>query len=281
VVAAWTAAATIESRDGHAIIGGLMDTIPVTRAPFMWRFMLAVSRIVVFPLCRLRVSGDVPAALRGGPLILAANHVSPFDPIVMTAACHKARIAPRFLATGGIFDAPIAGAAMRKAGHIRVDRNTARVADALPAATRALKDGALVLVYPEGRIGLDPWMWPERGKTGVARMAAASGAPVLPVAQWGAHAVLPYETPRNLLRSVAKAILRRPVVHVRFGEPVDLTAVTGTAGAQAMQATRLIMDGIHDTLAVLRPDEPELPHVVDETRTHDLSRLRPRRVPQP
>lgn len=255
-----------------------MDTIPVTRAPFMWRFMLALSRIVVFPLCRLRVSGDVPAALRHGPLILAANHVSPFDPIVMTAACHKARIAPRILATGGLFDAPVAGAAMRKAGHIRVDRNTTRVADALPAAARALKDGALVLVYPEGRIGLDPWMWPERGKTGVARMAALTGAPVLPVAQWGAHAVLPYETPKHLLRSVVKAVLRRPVVHVRFGEPVDLSSVTGTAGAQAMQATRRIMDGIHDTLTLLRPDEPELPHFIDETRAHDVSRVRPRRT---
>ncbi|WP_127500929.1 lysophospholipid acyltransferase family protein [Actinoplanes solisilvae] len=260
-----------------------MDTIPVTRTPLMWRFMLALARIIVFPLCRLRVSGDIPAGLRRGPLILAANHVSPFDPIVMTAACHKARIAPRFLATGGIFDAPVAGAAMRAAGHIRVDRNTAHVADALPAAARALKDGALVLVYPEGRIGLDPWMWPERGKTGVARMAALSGAPVLPVAQWGAHAVLPYETPKHLLRSLARAVLRRPVVHVRFGAPIDLTGVSGTAGAQAMQATRLIMDGIHDTLVPLRPDEPELPHFIDVTRTADPSRMRPRRprVTQP
>ncbi|GAA0497137.1 1-acyl-sn-glycerol-3-phosphate acyltransferase [Paractinoplanes deccanensis] len=254
-----------------------MDSSP-PRTPFMWRFMLVLARIVVAPLCRLRVSGTVPAELRGRPLILAANHVSPFDPIVMTAACHKARIAPRILATGGIFDAPIAGAAMRAAGHIRVDRNTAHVADALPAAAQALRDGAMVLVYPEGRIGLDPWMWPERGKTGVARMAALAGAPVLPVAQWGAHAVLPYETPKRLLPSLLRALRRRPVVHVRFGDaPVDLTGVTGTAGAQAMQATRLIMDGIHDTLAALRPGEMETPHHIDRTRPPDLSRVRPRR----
>jgi len=255
-----------------------MDSIPTSRTPLMWRFMLVLARIIVLPLCRLHVSGDIPAALRTGPLILAANHVSPFDPVVMTAACHKARIAPRILATGGIFDAPVAGAAMRAAGHIRVDRNTTHVADALPTAAQALRDGALVLVYPEGRIGLDPWMWPERGKTGVARMAALSGAPVLPVAQWGAHAVLPYETPKNIGRSILRALRHRPVVHVRFGTPVDLTGVTGTAGAQAMQATRRIMDGIHDTLAPLRPDEPELPHTIDTTRTHDTSRVRPRRA---
>ena len=243
----------------------------------MWRFMLALSRLVVLPLCRLRVSGEFPAELRGHAVILAANHVSPFDPIVMTAACHKAGIAPRIMATGGLFTAPIAGPAMKAAGHIRVDRKSATVADALPAAAQALKDGDMVFVYPEGRIGLDPWMWPERGKTGVARMAALSGAPVLPVAQWGAHAVLPYTTPVGLVASIFRAMRRRPIVHVRFASaPVDLTGLSGTAGAQAMQATRLIMAGIDDTLAHLRAGEMQIPHVIDHTRTHDISRIRPR-----
>jgi 1-acyl-sn-glycerol-3-phosphate acyltransferase len=224
------------------------------------------------------LSGQVPAGLRGGPLILAANHVSPVDPIVMTAACRKARIAPRFMATAGLFRAPVVGAVMRWCGHIRVDRWSANVAQALPDAAAALKANSTVLVYPEGRIGLDPWMWPERGKTGVARMAALSGAPVLPVAQWGTHRVLPYAAPTGLLRSVLLAAVRRPVVHVRFGEPVDLSGLSGTAGAQAMRATRLIIEGIDRTLAPLRPDEPETPLFVDVTRPADLSRARrPRR----
>jgi 1-acyl-sn-glycerol-3-phosphate acyltransferase len=243
----------------------------------MWRFMLLLGRILVWPLCRLEVSGNVPAAMRGRPLILAANHVSPFDPIVMTAACHKIGIAPRIMATGGLFDAPIAGRAMRAAGHIRVDRGKANVADALPAAAEALRGGAMVMVYPEGRIGLDPWMWPERGRTGVARMAALAGAPVLPVAQWGAHAVLPYTTPAGLLRSIGRAIRRRPVVKVRFGSlPVDLTGLTGTPGAQAMNATRRIMAAIDDTLAPLRCDQMQAPRFVDGTRPYDVSRVRPR-----
>src|SRR5882724_11817765 len=118
------------------------------RPPLAWRAMLVLARIVAIPLCRLRVTGTVPAELRGRPLILAANHISPFDPVAMTAACHKAGIAPRVMAAGGI-------------------------SDALPTAAEALEAGAMVLIYPEGRIGLDPSMWPERGKTGVARMAAA------------------------------------------------------------------------------------------------------------
>jgi 1-acyl-sn-glycerol-3-phosphate acyltransferase len=247
------------------------------RVPWVWRLLLFIAPAVVFPICRLRVSGSVPAPLRNGPLILAANHISPVDPIVMTAACRKARLAPRFLATGGVFRAPVVGAVMRRSGHIRVDRRTAQVAQALPDAAAALRANSVVLVYPEGRIGLDPWMWPERGKTGVARMAALSGAPVVPVAQWGTHRVMPYETPKRLVRALLTTMLRRPVVQVRFGDPVDLSGLTGSAGAQAMRATQRIIDGIDRTLAPLRPDELELPHHVDHTRPDDLSRTRGRR----
>lgn len=248
------------------------------RVPVVWRVLLRFSRVLVPLICRLRVSGEVPAELRHGPLILAANHVSPVDPVLMTAACSIAKVAPRFMATGGLFDAPIAGWAMRASGHLRVDRHTAQVAEALPNAAAALRAGSVVLVYPEGRIGLDPWMWPERGKTGVARMASMSGAPVIPVAQWGSHAVLPYTAPVGIVRSVLKAMWRRPVVMIRFGEPVDLTGLSGSAGAQAMRATDRIVQGIADTLVPLRQDEPELPRFVDRTRPADMSRVRRRRA---
>jgi 1-acyl-sn-glycerol-3-phosphate acyltransferase len=248
------------------------------RVPWIWRLLVAMAPGIVFPICRLQVSGEVPVALRHGPLIIAANHVSPVDPAVMTAACRKAGVSPRFLATGGLFDAPVFGAMMRRSGHIRVDRQTAHVGEALTTAAEALAAGSVVLVYPEGRIGLDPWMWPERGKTGVARMAAMSGAPVIPVAQWGAHQVLPYETPKHGVRSVLRAMWRRPVVQVRFGEPVDLSGLTGSAGAQAMRATQRITEGIDATLLPLRADEPELPRFVDHTRTVDMSRVRRRAV---
>jgi 1-acyl-sn-glycerol-3-phosphate acyltransferase len=250
------------------------------RVPWLWRALLFVAPAVVFPICRLRVSGGVPPDLRGGPLILAANHVSPVDPIVLTAACRRAGLAPRFLATGGVFRAPLVGTVMRRSGHIRVDRHTAQAAHALPATVAALRAGSVVLVYPEGRIGLDPWMWPERGRTGVARMAAAAGAPVVPVAHWGAHEVMPYATPKHLLRSILRAVRRRPVVRVRFGPPVDLSGFTGTDGGRARQATDRIVEGIADTLATLRPDEPETPRYVDRTRPADLSRVR-RRSPRP
>jgi 1-acyl-sn-glycerol-3-phosphate acyltransferase len=248
------------------------------RVPRLWRALLWAARVVVFALSRFRVSGEVPVALRRGPLILAANHVSPFDPVVMAAACRAVGVAPRFMATGGVFRAPVIGWVMRHCGHIRVDRRTARVAQALPDAAAALASGSVVLVYPEGRIGLDPWMWPERGKTGAARMAFLSGATVVPVAQWGAHEVLPYTAPRGLLGAVWRAVWRRPVVRVRFGAPVDLSGLSGSDPADAVVATERIIEAITAVLAPLRVEEPELPLRVDVTRKVDLSRVRRRPV---
>ncbi|WNM38726.1 lysophospholipid acyltransferase family protein [Micromonospora halotolerans] len=256
-----------------------MDT-PTThwRAPRLWRAAQLAARGLVGLLGRLEVSGDVPEDLRHGPLILAANHISPFDPVVLAAACQARGIHPRIMATGGLFRAPVIGSLMRRAGHIRVDRGTRSVHHSLEMAAGAVAGGSVVLVYPEGRIGLDPGMWPERGKTGAARLAFASGAPVVPVAQWGSHEVLPYRAPKGMLRGLARAVLRRPVIRVHFSAPVLLRDLhPGTPGA-ARRATDRIIDAITDDLAPLRPDEPVRPRHVDPGRPLDTSRSHRRRL---
>jgi 1-acyl-sn-glycerol-3-phosphate acyltransferase len=245
--------------------------------PLIWRGAQLLARALVGLLARLEVTGDVPEHLRRGPLVLAANHISPFDPLVMAAACQTRGVAPRIMATAGLFRAPVFGAAMRHAGHIRVDRGTSAVHQALDDAATAVAGGSVILIYPEGRIGLDPGMWPERGKTGAARLALACDAPIIPVAQWGAHEVLPYRAPKGMLRGIARALWRRPVIRVHFGAPVDLGGVVvGTPGA-ARQATDRIIDALTENLVPLRPDEPDLPRHVDPGRPADLSRAHRRR----
>ncbi|HEU4422347.1 MAG TPA: lysophospholipid acyltransferase family protein [Pilimelia sp.] len=257
-----------------------METTP-WRPPRLWRVLQFLARGAVAPLARLRVTGDLPVDANAGPLILAANHISNFDPVVLAAATAVRRVAPRFMATGGLFRAPMVGAVMRACGHIRVDRRTANVARALDDAKAALAQRSVVLLYPEGRIGLDPEMWPERGKTGAARMALASGATVIPVAQWGSHEVLPYSTAvRPLLRGVARALRHRPVVRVHFGAPVDLSGLRENAPGHAQRATERIIDALTDTLAPLRADEPDQPRYVDPTRPTSTER-RHRRAAAP
>ncbi|MEU4717765.1 lysophospholipid acyltransferase family protein [Micromonospora purpureochromogenes] len=249
------------------------------RPPLFWRAVQVLARLLVALLARLEVSGDVPEHLRRGPLILAANHISPFDPAVLAAACQTRGIAPRIMATGGLFRAPVVGSLMRHAGHLRVDRGTAGVHRALDDAAAAVARGSVVLVYPEGRIGLDPGLWPERGKTGAARLALACGAPIIPVAQWGSHEVLPYRTPEGMLPGIARSLLRRPVIRVRFGDPLDLHDLTHGAPGAARRGTDRIIDAITDTLVPLRRDEPDRPRHVDPGRPVDTSRAHRRRPP--
>jgi 1-acyl-sn-glycerol-3-phosphate acyltransferase len=253
------------------------------RPPLLWRIGQVIARFVVWLLARLRVSGDVPAALRRGrhvtgPLILAANHISPFDPVVIAAACRLRRISPRFLATGGLFQTWFVGSVMRHWGHIPVHRGTTQATQALPDGAAALAAGSVLLVYPEGGIGLDPGLWPDRAKTGTARLALATGATVVPVAQWGAHELVPYSAPRGLLGVLPATLQRRPVVKVRFGEPVDLSDLTPR---QVQQATERIMAAITATLAPLRIDEPDLPRHFDPTRPVRSRRRQSRRAPTP
>lgn len=247
------------------------------RPPRLWRAAQLAARLVVGALARLEVTGDVPQRLRGGPLILAANHISPFDPLVLAAACRARGVSPRIMATGGLFRAPVVGAAMRHAGHIRVDRGTAAVGQALHDAADAVSAGSVILVYPEGRIGLDPGLWPERGKTGTARLAFACGAPVVPVAQWGSHEVVPYRAPKGMLAALWRSAWRRPVIRVHFGPPVDLGGVDPAVPGAARRATDGIIDAVTDALVPLRPDEPDRPRHVDPGRPVDVSRSHRRR----
>lgn len=230
--------------------------------PRLWRGAQVAARVLMAVLARLRVTGEVPR----GPLVLAANHISPFDPVALTAACRTRRVAPRFLATAGLFEAPIVGAVMRSWGHIPVHRGTAAVTRALADAGRALAVGSVVLVYPEGGIGLDPGMWPERGRTGTARLALSASVPVVPVAQWGAHEVVPYSAPRGLWRALPRTVWRRPVVRVHFGDPVDLSDLDGDRPGSAQRATDRIMAAITRELVRLRPAEPDRPRHHDPTR---------------
>lgn len=243
----------------------------------LWRVALWLAGVLVPVYVRLRVTGDVPDAARRGPMILAGNHIGTFDPFAIAAACRKRRILPRMMATGGLFRAPVLGRLMTAAGHIPVDRGHATVANAVPDALSAIQAASVVFIYPEGRIGLDPGLWPERAKTGLARLALATRAPVVPVAIWGSHEVIPYHGWRAMLARGIAAVWRRPTVRIHFGPPVDLTDLTeGTVG-HAQRASDRVMEAITNALAPLRQDEPRLPRYRDHSRP--LSTARSHRRP--
>ncbi len=187
-----------------------------------------------------------------GPFILAPNHYSEFDPLIVAVATWRLGRAPRFMAKESLFRVPVLGSLLRATGMVPVARaSTANAAkQTIQQAEKLAAEGSGVIVYPEGSLTRDPDMWPMRGKTGVVRLALAGDLPVIPVATWGVQQILPRY---GRLRFFPP----RRRVQVRLGPPVDLERFRGAGKSQSAltAATDAVMGDIAGLLAGLR-EEP-------------------------
>lgn len=242
--------------------------LAIAAAPpwWFWRLMLRRFSWLVSIFGRIEVTGGVPEELRNGPLLLAANHIGDFDPFVVAVALHRVGVVPRIMATGGIISAPVAGPLLERTGAIRVERGTELARHAVRVTEIALVSGGHVVAYPEGRVGLAPDAWPERGRTGMARMALGLGVPVIPVSQWGAHEVLQYGNDWGKLRTAVRAIVRRPALKVHVGPPVRLDDLRMGRVGDANRARYRIAAAITRGLVPLRAGDAGHPAFVDRTR---------------
>jgi 1-acyl-sn-glycerol-3-phosphate acyltransferase len=182
-----------------------------------------------------------------GGIIIVANHVSELDPFMVGEFLLDAGRAPRFLAKKELFRKPPVKWVLEGAQQIPVDRGSGDAAKALTAAVEALERGECILIYPEGSATRDPELWPMKARTGAARLALLSGAPVIPVAQWGPQNVLAYKARRPHL-------LPRTHISVIAGPPIDLSAFIGRPVTAALlrEATTTIMSAVAALLVELR-----------------------------
>lgn len=182
-----------------------------------------------------------------GPVIVAANHRSYLDPLVLATVASRRGRKLRYLGKKEVMDAPVLGDLAKAFGQIRVDRGTGD-ARPLEEAIDALERGEAIGIFPQGTIPRGVLFYsPElTGKTGVARLAAASGAPVVPVALWDTEKIWPR---CNRVPKATELLLRRPV-YARVGEPVHLEAPSGRAGSRAPyhELTQRVMDRIAELL---------------------------------
>ncbi|MGY5124695.1 lysophospholipid acyltransferase family protein [Streptomyces nigrescens] len=189
--------------------------------------------------------------------ITAVNHNSYLDPLSYAHYQYNTGRVPRFLAKAGLFRSGFVGLMMRGTGQIPVYRETTDAANAFRAAVTAIDKGECVAFYPEGTLTRDPELWPMQGKTGAARVALLTKAPVIPVAQWGANDAMPPYAKEKKLRLFPRKTLR-----VQAGPPVDLSAFYDREPtAEVLRAaTDVIMAAITEQLAVVRgepaPAEP-------------------------
>lgn len=139
---------------------------------------MALLRPILAVLFRLRMEGSLPAK---GAVIVASNHVSYIDPVIVVHAVYRLGRRLRVFTTAAVFTKPLIGRVLRHGGFIEVHPGSGE--RALQAAEALLRHGEAVLIYPEGHIAKPGVVW--RAKPGVARLARVTGAPVVPVAQWG------------------------------------------------------------------------------------------------
>lgn len=184
-------------------------------------------------------------------IVVAANHLSWFDPLPMCQLLWDNGRPPRILVKDTLFRTPILGAVLSGAGQIPVARESGDAAAAVQAAVSAVADGEAVVVYPEGTITRDKNLWPMSGRSGAARIALESGAPVIPVAQWG---------PQQVMRPYRKEfrLLPRKTMHFLVGPPVNLDDLRdGPINTDTLKtATNRIIDDITGLLADLRGEQP-------------------------
>lgn len=183
--------------------------------------------------------------------ILAVNHISNVDPLVVGTFVARNGLWPRFLAKESLFGVPVLGAGLRGIGQIPVQRRTTAARDALQHAVAAVQNGGCVVIYPEGTITDDPQLWPMAGRTGAARLALQTGRPLIPIGQWGAQRILFGKT-RGWPR-----ILPRKTISMLVGDPVELSDLRDRPLAEAARlATERLMVAITELVAELRGSAP-------------------------
>ena len=201
-----------------------------------WDVLLPFLRPELYPYARFKLAGSelVP---REGPAIVVANHRSYFDTAAISLAVAPAGRPLRFLAKKEVFDAPVIGQLTRAMGGIRVEWGSGS-AEPLAQAARALEAGELVALLPQGTIPRGHRFYEPalKGRSGAARLAALSGAPLVPIGLWGTERVWP----RSSRVPRVWDVISPPLVSVTVGTP--FTVPGDDVGADTDHIMQRIMD---------------------------------------
>ncbi|MBW3584121.1 MAG: 1-acyl-sn-glycerol-3-phosphate acyltransferase [Euryarchaeota archaeon] len=178
--------------------------VPDHDTSVFWKVSYATLVPLIRAAWRLRFTGreNIP---KEGPAILASNHLSFLDHFLFPPATRRQIY---FISKAEHFQSPIKRSLFRKWGVIPLKRGKGDTA-AMEVSLELLRTGHLFGIYPEGTRSLDGKL--HKGRTGVARLALLSGAPVIPVAMCGTFEAMPK----------GKSWPRFPKVEVRIGKPLS------------------------------------------------------------
>lgn len=197
---------------------------------------------------RWTIEGDEKIPRSGGA-ILAFNHIAFLDPFAAAYVVDKIGRRPRFLAKSELFEDKRVSWILKGAKQIEVKRGTKEAPMALDRALDALAAGEIIVVFPEGTITDDPDLSPMQAKTGAARLALASGAPLIPCAIWGTANIWPKDYAKHWWPP-------RQDILIRVGEPMPVSGDSDSTEAW-QEVSAAIMERIAVLVAGLRPVVPD------------------------
>ncbi|BCJ57997.1 lysophospholipid acyltransferase family protein [Micromonospora endophytica] len=216
-----------------------------------WQWFAVVLIKPVMKVWTRRTWRGMEHLRQDGPAIIVANHISHADPLVSAHFIYEAGRWPQFLGKASVFKVPVIGWILHRCRQIPVERGSVDAARSLDALVKALAAGGAVVIYPEGTTSREPNLWPMRGKTGAARLALATGAPVIPLVMWG---------PERLFDPRRARLNPRPRIPVTVvaGPPIELSRWAGSAPTRQVleEMTDVIMLRLRDMLAEIRGGTP-------------------------
>lgn len=226
-----------------------------SRSSLAYRNLARIVRTFLFATTRPDWHGAEHLPADGG-FIAVANHLTEVDPLTFAHFLWDNGHVPRVLAKSSLFTVPVVGPVLRATGQIPVHRDTAAAGDSLRSAVAAVEQGECVAVFPEGTLTRDPDLWPMVARTGVARLALTTRAPVVPCAQWGMQ---------DLLARYGRVLrpFPRKKVTVVAGPPVDLSDLYDRPldTATLREATERIMAAVTSLLEQVRGEQaPSQPY---------------------
>lgn len=181
-----------------------------------------------------------------GPLLVAANHVSYLDPFAHGYFLWERGRRPRFLAKQELFEIPVLASILRGLGQIPVRRGGGG-RQPLTMGEQALRRGDAVVVYPEGTVTTNPDFTPMRGKTGLARLAFATGVAATPIAVWGGQHVWQKAGPKSMRFGRPIWVKAGPSVDLgEFGGRADDIDALREATERVMEALRVLVEDLRD-----------------------------------
>jgi cytidylate kinase len=238
-----TAPAARRERAPRAQRRPIRQSAIATRMTFLISAISWVMRLVVRLIARFRIEGDIAGVPRTGPVIMAANHASSADPVLIGAFLGPILDRPlNWLGKRELFEMPVMGWLLRNGGIHPVDREAADL-EAFRAAMRVLEAGQMLAIFPEGTRSRDGAL--QQVREGAGMLALRSGAQVLPVAVIDSDRMWPRG---HLLPRFGRKVV------VRYGAPFNVAELLDaqglpSRGRQATEAaTRLIMTRIAELL---------------------------------